>query len=123
MENKTKHTPTPWNLHPDYKGKLFAVGGGDVPFVAAELKIAKGKKIIGEVTLMSPPAGYPHVESEEEFRANGEFIVQAVNAHADLLAALHFANDVIDKLDGFSARHFRKLYAAAIAKAEGGAEQ
>lgn len=84
------HTPTPWNLHSSYEGESMDVDGPEVknPFVAASLVLAKGDQIIGNVEMKCGKdlGGWPTVESIAEMRANGDFIVLAVNSHDALTA-------------------------------------
>ena len=93
----TTHTPTPWHQGPYYKG---------------DVESREGR--ICECTPLSSPRA----------AANAEFIVRAVNAHDDLLAAL---KDVIAALQAdapgtpLNNRKYDALGArarAAIAKAE-----
>lgn len=95
------HTPTPWNLHRAYDGELLAVPSeeGRSAFVAASLVIAKGDKIIAEVKMQSgAEGGWPTVETDVELRANAALIVEAVNAHASLLAQAASASALAEAL-------------------------
>ncbi len=75
----SEHTPTPWRLEdlmPDrYVWLIVADDGADPPNLVAELT----------------------VRPDSEGKTNTEYIVRAVNSHADLLAAL----------EGYRAQHDR----------------
>jgi hypothetical protein len=78
--SEAKHTPTPWRLYREPVGRrcLYVVAGSDAtPF-------------LGEV--IATPTTCP------DYEANAEFIVCAVNCHADLLAACEAGFRVINRL-------------------------
>lgn len=68
----SKHTPTPW----------FASEDGDGENYGASTLVDARNGYIASV-------GAPFAEVAEENLANAAFIVRAVNAHDDLVAALH----------------------------------
>lgn len=123
------HTETPWNLHPSYNGKPFAVDPGDLGgegWDSAHLYIAKGTKIIAQVEMMTGTrGGFPRVNNEAEMRGNADLILRAVNAHDELLAV---AKSILDDATGqpddlgqrrwpIRAENYRQLTAAiALAK-------
>ena len=93
--SETKHTPGPWNL--------------DAPFpeMANRIVDADGFDIVD-----MGPGPSPH--------ANAAFIVQAVNAHDDLVGAL---SELVELLEGnlpdwYLKKHFNHAR-AALAKAKG----
>lgn len=94
---KPQHTPTPWT---DHKKSLFPQSDG----------IIWGPDGIGICEMQR--MGYP-----EEMKANAAFIVRAVNAHEDMLAALKnlVERNLIKDVDG---DHHQEVL-DSIAKAEG----
>ena len=81
----------------------MAVDGPEVKnlFVAASLVLAKGDQIIGNVEMKCGKdlGGWPTVESIAEMRANGDFIILAVNSHATLTARAEQAEARVGKLE------------------------
>lgn len=84
------HTPTPWNLHRCYDGAIVAVERSDVgkePFTDGSFVIARGDKVIGTIQFRAgKDIGWEHVSNPEEYRANAELVLLAVNSHARLTA-------------------------------------
>jgi len=69
---RARHTPVPWTVHPQYTDRsVFPIGTTE----------PDGSSII--LAEVNSRGG-----TEENQRANAEFIVRACNSHADLLAAL-----------------------------------
>lgn len=115
-----KHTPGPWTFHCYGDPTPRAVVSNDTTFVTANYCIGSGDKLLADIRYQSNSAGYPHVDSLAEFKANADLIAAA----PDLLEALR---DITVQLAQCACS--RKLTAdeeialdaarAAIAKAEG----
>ncbi len=79
------HTKVPWR-----KGTLFGRGRFEL--------LGKGDIYIGEIHMTSS-ACLSRVTSEKVAQANADFIVRAVNAHKDLLAACEIATKLLAHAD------------------------
>lgn len=109
------HTPGPWNLHAHYDGAPMAVERADgSAFVAWDLYIAHGDKVIADVIARTGYCGWPHVDNACEMKANARLIAAA----PELLAALR---EVVQNEAAWREMPpgFRRDASAAIAKAEG----
>jgi hypothetical protein len=110
-ETKVEHTPTPW-----YREDIVSEGGPTL------------RKIeIGTVHHTVAVLSFLRDHDAEEVKANAEFIVRAVNAHDELVAALKLAERLLSAnvpeylrptWNANADRH-RELIRAALAKAEG----
>jgi hypothetical protein len=92
---KTKHTPGPWRYDP-YEGSYQSA-------------------IIGECYQIAT------VSYDDWDHSNAAFIVRAVNAHDDLLAACKAALSLTENRGNLQFMECTATLRAAIAKAEGGA--
>lgn len=97
-KQETEHTPTPWrfNEHPTY----------------ADFTIWGDNGLVAVVTELGDGLTY------EQDCANARLIVRAVNAHADLVAAL----ELIHANAGESPEWIRARIGPALAKAKGGSQ-
>lgn len=107
MTTKTevKHTPTPWHI---------AQPNGMLPKAAADRIIQhKGAKI-------AETGGNIHM-SDDENKANAEFIVRAVNAHDELVYTLRSCLSIagVWKTNQVTGETWGDMINAALAKAEG----
>lgn len=83
--NELKHTPGPWNLHPDYDASPLVVETETGTWVSWSWYIAKGKKIIGDIQAYSDGGkGFPRVDNRQEMIANAMLCAAA----PELLEAL-----------------------------------
>lgn len=80
------HTPTPWQIRGTIDGESQINGSGWVDLAPCTEEF----KVIGSL--------YHHHHTGEQNLANAEFIVKAVNAHADLVAALKGVTDLYTSL-------------------------
>ena len=99
-----KHTPTPWSIVPQNDGSSI--------IAKMHEDASKGFRIVCHAWLRR--------DSQAEDQANAAFIVRAVNAHDDLVAALSNLVAIIE--DGNKATTESSSYAcarAALAKARG----
>ena len=96
-----QHTPIPWVMHPfsaKYKNEGFCINATDE-----------------DATRIADVTNHYHVPSE----ANAHFIVQACNAHDDLLAALEDATDQLEACGQGSCAQTAEACRDVIAKAKG----
>jgi hypothetical protein len=108
-----KNTPLPWKLHDRHGGDLITDEAG-------KCGVARMIVRIHSIEEMHPA----------EMRANGDLVVRAVNAHADLLAACEAVLQRINTGENPAAGCVaaptaeiacRQMLESAIAKAKGGA--
>lgn len=122
-----QHTPGPWNLHSHYDGAPMAVERADgSAFVAWDLYIAHGDKIIADVIARTGDCGWPHVDNACELKANARIMVAAPVMLDELEHSALVFGEIIDAIsdgDAQSAKHAAEraldTTRAAIAYAEG----
>lgn len=106
----SEHAPTPWTIDEvrTDSGRAFRIGSGEM------LKVGKGCCIIYD--------DYPGAPDNER-KANAAFIIQACNAHDDLVGALRFILAFYEPgqrtLDTEAWKRAEAAGRAALAKAEG----
>ena len=99
-----KHTPTPWAISPP-----------DMERQCPPIIHMAGDP---EFTIATPTFEWHNPTQQQQDMANTEFIVRAVNAHDELVAALGGLIDFIDELGGDEADMPRyKAATAALTKA------
>lgn len=110
----TEHTPAPWKWLVDpftQRRHIESAEGLPVATVASEMELLDPEAMSDEPAIFERQKE----DARSTIDANAEHIVRCVNAHDDLLAALH-------KIDSNAAENpewIRRVAKEAIAKAEG----
>lgn len=99
-----KHSELPWGILPEECDK---------PYIRIRGTVLGGRYKIANV--LTPVYEGVHEREAQETRANAALIVRAVNAHADLVAALEYIISPRGQLPGSDAM---KKARAALAKAK-----
>ena len=74
----TKFTQGPWTPHPHYvKDTPQAVSSEGNTWAYLTLPFGLGEKIVGKIEMSTTALGWPHVDNEEETRANLALICAA----------------------------------------------